>query len=223
MNNIKILPSILAADFTNLSKDIAAVEKCDAQGIHCDIMDGHFVPNITFGPMIVRALRSLTDLPILCHLMIEQPEDYVTSFAEAGASEITVHPETCPHLHRTLQQIKDAGCGAGAALNPATPLCAIENVISDLDFLLLMTVNPGFGGQDFIESMLPKISRARQMADSSNPGLDIGVDGGVDVNTVGRIVSAGANALVAGSAVFNGESLARACDEIRRAALAGTG
>ena len=219
MKNIKVYPSLLAADFSNLSKDIAAAEGCGADGLHCDIMDGHFVPNITFGPMVVQAVRSVTTLPLLCHLMIEQPERYVDSFAASGASEITVHVETCPHLHRVLQQIRDAGCRAGVALNPATPVSALANVIADIDFLLIMTVNPGFGGQEFIDGMLPKIARARRMADDANPDLDIGVDGGIDTSTAAMVARAGGNALIAGTAVFNGESMTEACGALKQAAL----
>ena len=220
MKNIKVYPSLLAADFSNLSKDIAATEKCGADGLHCDIMDGHFVPNITFGPMVVKAVRSVTTLPLLCHLMIEQPERYVESFATAGASQITVHVEACAHLHRVVGQIKDTGCRAGVALNPATPVSVLENVIADIDFLLIMTVNPGFGGQTFIEGMVPKIARARVMADDANSGLDIGVDGGIDTNTAPRVARAGANALIAGTAVFNGKStMTEACAALKQAAV----
>jgi len=219
LRNVKVYPSLLAADFSNLSKDIAAVENSGADGLHCDIMDGHFVPNITFGPMVVEAVGSITTLPLLCHLMIEQPERYVENFATAGANEITVHVEACVHLHRVFQQIKAAGCRAGVALNPATPISALENVIRDIDFLLIMTVNPGYGGQDFIESMLPKIAQARRMADDANPDLEIGVDGGIDIDTVPRVARAGANALIAGTAVFNGASIAEACAELKEAAL----
>ena len=223
MRNIKIYPSLLAANFSNLSKDIAAAEECGADGLHCDIMDGHFVPNITFGPMVVEAVRSITTLPLLCHLMIEQPERYVESFATAGANEITVQVEACVHLHRVIQQIKAAGCRAGVALNPATPVSVLENIISDVDFLLIMTVDPGFGGQNFIESMLPKIARARRMADDANPDLDIGVDGGIDTSTASRVARAGANALIAGTAVFNGASVAEACAALKEAALGAMG
>lgn len=222
MTTIKIHPSLLSADFANLGRDVRAVDECGADGIHCDIMDGRFVPNITFGPLVVSAIRSYTSLPICCHLMIEQPELYIERFAEAGANEITVQAEACVHLHRTLQQIKATGAHAGVALNPSTPLCFVEHVLSDMDVLLVMTVNPGFGGQEFIENMLPKIAGARRMANDLNPELDIAVDGGIDTTTAPRVVNAGANVMIAGSAVFaNGESVMRACGALREAAESG--
>jgi len=196
---VKLHPSLLAADFSNLSKAVASAGECGADAIHCDIMDGRFVPNITFGPLVVKAIRPHTDLGLCCHLMIEQPERYVEAFVEAGASEITVHAEACVHLHRVLQQIKATGVKAGVALNPSTPLCAVENVFADMDLLLIMTVNPGFGGQSFIREMLPKIGVARQMANELNPDLDIAVDGGIDVNTTPEVVRAGANVLIVGT------------------------
>ena len=202
MKRVELHPSLLAADFSNLGKAVADVQESGAEGIHCDIMDGHFVPNITFGPLVVSAIRPYTDLPLCCHLMIERPELYIERFAEAGASEITVHAETCPHLHRTLQQIKATGVKAGVSLNPSTPLCMIENVLADMDVLLVMTVNPGFGGQSFIEGMVSKIAIARQMAEELNPELDIAVDGGIDATTAPRVVRVGANVLIAGTAVF---------------------
>ncbi len=221
MKPILILPSLLAADFSNLGKDIAAVSECGAGGLHCDVMDGHFVPNITFGPMIIKAVRKLTDMPLWVHLMIERPELYIQDFVDAGASSVTVHAETCVHLHRTIQQIKATGVRAGVALNPSTPLCSIEHVVSDIDLLLIMTVNPGFGGQSFIEGMLPKIECARDMANECNPDMDISVDGGVDLETAPRVAAAGANALVAGTSVYrNSLSPAEACLEIQQAAEA---
>lgn len=218
---IRIYPSLLAADFANLGKDVAAAQGCGADGIHCDIMDGHFVPNITFGPLVVEAIRPLTPLPLYCHLMIEQPERYIKRFVEAGANEITVQVEACPHLHRVLQLISDAGARCGVAVNPSTSLAAIENVITDIDVLLIMTVNPGFGGQSFIESMIPKIARARRMADDAGVDLDIAVDGGIDVTTAPRVVRAGANLLIAGTAVFdNGTPVMEACTALRSSAEA---
>ncbi len=204
MREIHIMPSLLSADFGDLSKDIGIVEACGATALHCDIMDGHFVPNITFGPMIVKAVRSLTNLALHVHLMIENPENYLEAFVEAGASEITVHAETCPNLHTVIEQIKGFGLPAGVALNPSTPLSAIENVIKDIDVLLIMTVNPGFGGQRFISDMLPKIEKARQMGDIAEADFDIAVDGGIDVTTAPMVVRAGANVLIAGSGVFGG-------------------
>ncbi len=219
MPSLKILPSLLAADFSNLARDVAAVEQCGPAGLHCDIMDGHFVPNITFGPLVVKAIRPLTRLPLYVHLMIEHPELYIQAFADAGANEISVHPEACMHLHRVIQQIKSTGAGAGVALNPSTPLCAIENVITDIDSILVMTVNPGFGGQSFIETMLPKIERARRMADDAGVDLDIAVDGGIDVGTAPRVVGAGANALVAGTSIFGADrSPSEACSALKFAA-----
>ncbi|MGC8861984.1 MAG: ribulose-phosphate 3-epimerase [Armatimonadota bacterium] len=221
---MRILPSLLAADFSNLSKSVGAVEGCDIGGLHCDVMDGHFVPNITFGPMVVEAVRRVTSLPLYVHLMIEQPERYLEQFVSAGASSITVHSEACPHLHRVVQQIKSLGVMAGVALNPSTPLCAIEHVLPDIDLALVMTVNPGFGGQSFIETMLPKIERLRRMAEESGLDLDIAVDGGIDVNTAPLVVTAGANLLIAGTSLFGNDVPAgEACTELQRAALAGPG
>lgn len=219
MKRVEIHPSLLAADFINLGKAVADISECGAEAVHCDIMDGHFVPNITFGPIVLKAIKPHTDLPLCCHLMIDQPELYVEVFAKAGAAEITVHAEACVHLHRVLQRIKAAGAKAGVALNPSTPLCMVENVFSDMDVLLIMTVNPGFGGQSFIREMLPKIAMARQMAEELNPELDIAVDGGIDVGTAPEVVSAGANVLIAGTSVFhNHAGVAKACAELRAAA-----
>ncbi len=216
---VKILPSLLAADFSNLAKDVSAVDKCGADGLHCDIMDGHFVPNITFGPLVVRAIRPHASLPFYVHLMIERPEDYIEAFAEAGANEITVHAEACMHLHRIIQRVKGLGIRAGVALNPSSPLCLVENVIGDINVLLIMTVNPGFGGQAFIENMLPKIERARCMAEEAGVDLDIAVDGGIDTYTAPKVVKAGANVLIAGTSVFdNGTSVKEACSALRLAA-----
>jgi ribulose-phosphate 3-epimerase len=216
---VKILPSLLAADFSNLAKDVAAVNGCGANGLHCDIMDGHFVPNITFGPLVVRAIKPHTSLPLYVHLMIERPEDYIEAFAEAGASEITVHAEACVHLHRTIQHVKGLGIDVGVALNPSSPLCLVENVISDINVLLIMTVNPGFGGQTFIETMLPKIERARYMAEKAGVDLDIAVDGGIDTQTAPKVVRAGANVLIAGTSIFdNGTSVKDACSALKLAA-----
>jgi len=216
---VKIYPSLLAADFGNLAKAVSSAADCGADAIHCDIMDGRFVPNITFGPLVVRAIKPHTPLPICCHLMIEQPEDFIEAFAEAGAAEITVHAEACVHLHRVLQQIKAAGVEAGVALNPSTPLCLVENVLADIDLLLIMTVNPGFGGQTFIRETLPKIALARRMAEKVNPGLDIAVDGGIDTETTPEVVRAGANVLIAGTFVFgNASGVTDACAALRAAA-----
>jgi len=223
MKQVSVHPSLLAADFSNLRGAVESLKGSGSGGVHCDIMDGHFVPNITFGPLVVNAIKPLTDIPLFCHLMIEQPELYVEKFVEAGACEITVHAEACVHLHRVLQQIKATGVRAGVALNPSTPLCFIENVITDMDLLLIMTVNPGFGGQSFIPTMLPKITEARGMADKANPALDIAVDGGIDVVTAPDVVRAGANVLIAGTAVFGNSSPAAASEAIRAAGEAGRG
>lgn len=219
MKRIEIHPSLLAADFSKLGESVSGLQAAGADAVHCDVMDGRFVPNISFGPMVVKAIKPHTQIPLYCHLMIEQPEHYIDAFVAAGAGEITVHAEACVHLHRVLQQIKAAGVRAGVALNPSTPLCMVENVYADMDVLLIMTVNPGFGGQGFIKSMLPKIAIARQMAEELNPGLDIAVDGGIDVATAPDVARAGANALIAGTAVFGHPAgIADACAAIRTAA-----
>ncbi len=200
---IKIAPSILSADFGRLGEQVAEAEQGGADAIHIDIMDGNFVPNITMGPMIVDAIRSWTNLPFDLHMMVEAPERYIEDFASAGADVITVHAEACTHLHRTVHQIREAGKKPSVAISPATPVAAIEEVIDDLDQALVMTVNPGFGGQAFIESMLGKISRVRALIDERALSTDLQVDGGISADTAASVVSAGANVLVAGSAVYN--------------------
>jgi ribulose-phosphate 3-epimerase len=202
--NIRIAPSILAADFARLGEEVAAVARAGADLIHVDVMDGHFVPNITVGPEVVRALRPHTDLPLDVHLMIAPVDPYVGAFAEAGADIITVHPEAGPHLHRTLQLIHGAGRKAGVALNPATPVEALDNVLGEVDLVLVMTVNPGFGGQSFIESQLAKIAAVRRRIDDSGRDIDLEVDGGINAETAARAVAAGADLLVAGTATFEG-------------------
>lgn len=204
MNRVLIAPSILSADFARLGEEIAAVAAAGADFIHVDVMDGHFVPNLTIGPMVVKALRSVTDLPFDVHLMISPVDAYIDQFAEAGANILTVHPEAGPHLHRTIQLIKGAGVKAGVALNPATPVSAVEAVIDDLDLVLVMSVNPGFGGQKFISSQLKKIETLRKMIDRTARDIHLEVDGGVDPKTAPQAISAGATVLVAGSAVFRG-------------------
>jgi ribulose-phosphate 3-epimerase len=199
---IKLAPSILSADFARLGAAVAEAEAAGADRVHVDVMDGHFVPNLTIGPVVVRSLRNATRLPLECHLMIEDPDTYAPEFAAAGADTITVHPEGARHLHRTIHRIKELGKRVGVAINPATSETLIEEVLADVDLILVMTVNPGFGGQKFIESTLPKIRRIRELIDSVNPACELEVDGGIDAVTAERVVSAGARVLVAGSAVF---------------------
>ena len=200
---IKIAPSILSADFSRLGEQVAEAERGGADAIHIDIMDGNFVPNITMGPVVVEAIRRCTNLPFDLHLMIEAPERYIADFASAGADIITVHAEACAHLHRTVHLIKEAGKKPSVAISPATPVSAIEEVIADLDQALVMTVNPGFGGQAFIQSMLSKVSRVRALIDERGLETDLQVDGGISAATAGSVAQAGANVLVAGSAVYN--------------------
>lgn len=219
---IKLAPSILSADFSRLGEQVKEVTLAGADYIHVDIMDGHFVPNLTIGPLVVAALRPVTDVPLDVHLMIASPERYVASFAEAGADIITVHVEACPHLHRVVQAIKETGRRAGVALNPATPLTVLDYVLADLDLVLVMTVNPGFGGQSFIESMLPKIAALRQRLDEEGLAAELAVDGGINTRTARAAAGAGAGVLVAGSAVFGSrEPLHQALAGLRQAAGAG--
>ncbi|HEY0756668.1 MAG TPA: ribulose-phosphate 3-epimerase [Ktedonobacteraceae bacterium] len=215
---VGLVPSILSADFTRLGDQVREAEAAGAERIQIDVMDGHFVPNITMGPAIVEAVRSITSLPLEAHLMITKPQEYIEIFAKAGADVIIVHQEVCPHLHRVIQQIKDTGKKAGVALNPSTPVFLLENVFSLLDHILLMTVNPGFGGQNFIPETLPKIRLARQMISANSFQCDIEVDGGIHEQTVPLVVQAGANLLVAGSAVYNKqESVQQALNRLRQA------
>ncbi len=215
---IGIVPSILSADFTRLGEQVREAEEAGAQRIQVDIMDGHFVPNITMGPMVVEAVRRCTTLPLEAHLMITNPEQYIEDFAKAGSDVIIVHQEVSPHLHRIIQQIKAAGKMAGIALTPSTPVIMLEDILSLLDMVLIMTVNPGFGGQDFIPETLPKISRLRQVIAQAALPCDIEVDGGIHEATAPLVVQAGANLLVAGSAVYNEhESVAEAIARLRNA------
>ncbi|WP_212972438.1 ribulose-phosphate 3-epimerase [Bacillus sp. J14TS2] len=212
---MKIAPSILSADFTNLGEEIREVEAAGADYIHIDIMDGHFVPNITMGPFIVDAVKTVTNLPLDVHLMIEHPEQYIHEFAQAGADFITVHVEADKHIHRTLQAIRQLGVKSGVVLNPATPVSMIENILEEIDMVLLMTVNPGFGGQAFIEAVLPKIREVKNMIQAKNLDIDIEVDGGIDTKTVKMCKDAGANVFVAGSAIFGVTDRKIAIQEIR--------
>lgn len=215
---IGIVPSVLSANFTRLGEQVREAEVAGAQRIQVDVMDGHFVPNITMGPMIVNAVRRCTSLPVEAHLMISHPEQYIEEFAKAGADFIIVHQEASPHLHRLIQQIKAAGKGAGVALNPSTPVIMLEDILSILDMTLIMTVNPGFGGQKFIPEMLPKITRLRELIDQQELHCDIEVDGGVHETIVPLVVQAGASLLVAGSAVYNEqESVTEAIARLRNA------
>jgi len=217
---IEIAPSILSADFASLGAAVAAVERGGADWIHVDVMDGHFVPNITIGVPVVRSLRKVARAPLDVHLMIEDPDRYAEAFAEAGASMISVHAEVLPHLHRTIQFLKGLGVKAGVALNPSTPVSAIEEVAADLDHVLVMSVNPGFGGQTFIERSESKIRAVRRLLDDAGSRARIEVDGGIDTATVGRVVAAGATILVAGQAIFGTPDAAAATRELRQAAEA---
>ncbi len=212
----KIAPSILSADFARLGDEVRAVEAAGADYIHIDVMDGRFVPNITIGPLVVDAVRKVTQLPLDVHLMIEEPERYVDDFAKAGADIIVVHAEACRHLHRVVQQIKATGRKAGVSLNPATPLGVLDYVLEELDLVLLMTVNPGFGGQSFIEACIPKIQQLREMLDSRGCEAELEIDGGVKPSNIARIAHAGADVLVAGSAVFNSTDYAETISEMKR-------
>jgi ribulose-phosphate 3-epimerase len=215
---IRIAPSILSADFGRLAEEVRAVEAAGADWIHVDVMDGRFVPNITIGPVVVEAVRKATRLPVDVHLMIVEPERYVEAFARAGADVVAVHAEVSPHLHRTLQAIRAAGARAGVVLNPGTPLDALEYVLSDVSLVLLMSVNPGFGGQSYIPAVTEKVRRLRRMADERGLELDIEVDGGIKASTVGAVAEAGANVFVAGTAVFGAPDYRAAIAGIREAA-----
>lgn len=200
---VEIVPSILSADFTRLGEQVRAVDEAGARRIQIDVMDGHFVPNITMGPMVVEAIRSVTSSVLEAHLMITNPQEYIKTFAKAGADVIIVHQEVCLHLHRVLKQIKDEGKQTGVAINPSTPVFMLQDMLPFIDLLLVMTINPGFGGQDFIPETLPKIAEARRMVQERGLSIDIEVDGGVHAGTIPQMVRAGANLLVAGSAVYS--------------------
>lgn len=219
---IELAPSLLSADFTRLGEQIATVEQAGADIIHVDVMDGHFVPNLTVGPFIVEWVRRATRLPIDTHLMIEDPDKYIGAFAQAGANMISVHPEATYHLHRTLTYIRQAGCQAGVVLNPATPLTALEEILGEVDYVLVMSVNPGFGGQKFITSALDKVRRLRRLIQDHRVPVRIEIDGGVVVENAAEVVAAGAEILVAGSAIFGKPDPAAAVRELRAAAEAAT-
>jgi ribulose-phosphate 3-epimerase len=211
---VRIAPSILSADFARLGDELEAITTAGADYVHIDVMDGHFVPNLTIGPMVVAALRSRTSLPFDVHLMISPVDPYVREFADAGADIITVHPEAGPHLHRTIQLIKSLGKRAGVALNPGTPVEALHHVLDDIDLVLVMSVNPGFGGQSFIANQLDKIAAVRRLIDARGKAIELEVDGGINPDTARQAVAAGATVLVAGSATFRGGASAYA-DNIR--------
>jgi len=216
--SVQLAPSILSADFGHLARDIAAAETGGADLIHVDVMDGHFVPNISIGPPVVRAVKRATSLPLDVHLMISDPDRYLEAFVDAGASMLSVHVEVLPHLHRTIGAIRKLGARAGVVLNPSTPIAAIEEVAADVDFVLVMSVNPGFGGQSFIPASLGKIRRVRALLDSVGNPAPVEVDGGVDLRTIADVARAGASILVAGQAVFGGGDPAGAVRALREAA-----
>ena len=215
---IRIAPSILSANLLHLEEEVRAVAENGADFIHVDVMDGHFVPNLTFGPNMVRALKRIVQLPLDVHLMISNPDFYIGRYAEAGANLLTIHQETCPHLHRTVQMIHQAGMKAGVALNPATPLVTVEEILPDLDLLLIMSVNPGFGGQSFIPTSLKKIARARALIEAVGRDIFLEVDGGISPDTAPTVVAQGADVLVAGNAIFGQPDPVKALRALRAAA-----
>lgn len=214
---IKIAPSILAANFSRLAEEVVEVEKAGAELIHIDVMDGHFVPNITMGPIVVEALRPVTKLPLDVHLMIENPDAYIEQFAKAGADYITVHVEACKHLHRTIQLIRSFGVKPGVVLNPHTSIEQIKHVLEDIDMVLFMTVNPGFGGQKFIHSVIPKVKQLSDIIKEQGLSIEIEIDGGINEETIVPCVQAGATIFVAGSAIYNEENRAEALQRIKAA------
>ena len=220
MQRLMIAPSILSADFAKLGEEINQVVAAGADVIHIDVMDGHFVPNITIGPLVVAAVRKITKAPLDVHLMIANPDQYIEAFAEAGADWITVHVEVCNHLHRTIHAIKQLGKKAGVVMNPATPLTTLDYILDDLDLVMLMSVNPGFGGQKFIRSAIDKTRKLKEMIDARGLKVGIEIDGGVSPATIGEIARAGANIFVAGSAVFGQDNYAKVIAELKRLALA---
>lgn len=218
---VMIAPSLLSADFARLGEEIAAAERGGADLLHVDIMDGHFVPNLSMGPPVVEAIKRVATVPLDVHLMLDNPDDYIEAFVKAGAARVTVHVEVLPHLHRTLQYIKSCRAKAGVALNPSTPVVALEEVAQDVDQVLVMSVNPGFGGQTFIPRSESKIRAVRSLLDAAGNPAPIVVDGGVDRGNAARIIAAGANILVAGNAIFAGGRAERATRDLRAAALQG--
>lgn len=212
---IKIAPSILSADFARLLQDVKKVENVGCEYLHIDVMDGHFVPNITLGPNVVKSLRKDVNMVFDAHLMIENPDNYIKDFVDAGCDIIVVHEEACTHLHRTIQNIKSHNVKAGVALNPATPIENIKYVLKDLDMVLIMTVNPGFGGQSFIDGMVDKIKELKSLIDEQGLNVDIQVDGGIKPSNVDKVVKAGANVIVAGSAIFNSDDIDATVKEFR--------
>lgn len=218
---IKLAPSILSADFSNLLEDVKKVENAGCEYLHIDVMDGHFVPNITIGPLVVESLRKHSNMVFDTHLMIENPDNYIEAFAKAGSDLIVVHQEACKHLHRTIQGIKNLNVKAGVALNPATPVETIKHVLKDLDMVLIMTVNPGFGGQSFIEGMLDKIKELRSMIKDMGLEVDIQVDGGIKEENIHKVVEAGANIIVAGSAIFGSNDIQQTVKNLRENSLKG--
>ncbi len=198
----KLAPSILSADFSRLGDEIKAVEEAGADYIHIDVMDGHFVPNITIGPLVVEAIKNVTKLPLDVHLMISNPDKYIKDFIKAGSSILSVHAETCPHLQRTINHIRELGIKPAVVLNPSTSLSTLEYILEEVDMVLLMTVNPGFGGQKFISSMIPKIKKLRKLIDEKHLSVELEVDGGINLDNISKVVKAGADVIVAGSAVF---------------------
>lgn len=211
---IKIAPSILSANFANLGDEVKEVEQAGAAVVHIDVMDGHFVPNITMGPIVVEALRPVTNLPLDVHLMIENPDNYIEQFAKAGADWISVHVEACRHLHRTIQLIRSFGVKPGVVLNPHTPIESIQHILEDIDFVLFMTVNPGFGGQKFIDSVVPKIESLSKIIKERGLNIEIEIDGGINAETIVPCAKAGATIFVAGSAIYNKENRAEALKQI---------
>lgn len=221
MQEIQFAPSILSADFSRLGDEIRAVDEAGAEVIHVDVMDGHFVPNITIGPLVVKAVRQVTAKVLDVHLMIENADQYLESFAEAGADWITVHVESCPHLHRTVSRIRELGKKAGVVLNPATPLETLDFILEEVDLVMLMSVNPGFGGQSFIPSTLRKISRLKKRIDELGLAVGIEIDGGISPTTIASVAEAGANIFVAGSAIYGREDYRAVIMEMRELAEAG--